>query len=80
MGVDNNKQKENSMETHLDINIPEISTVSDCPQYVSCMTEKALRWQLFSNAEFRKRCSRKLGRRVYLLPREVISFIKEQKT
>ncbi len=68
------------MENEATAFIPEITTVSECPRYVPCMSEKALRWQLFSNEKFRARCSRKFGRRVYLLPREVISFIKDQPT
>lgn len=58
--------------------IPEVATVPQCPQYLKFMTEKALRWKLFSDDEFRKRCSRKLGKRRYVLPREIIAYIQEQ--
>lgn len=57
--------------------IPEVTTISNGLPYIP-MTEKALRWALFSNDAFREKCSRKLGRRRYILPREILSFIKNQ--
>lgn len=57
--------------------IPEVTTINNGLPYIP-MTEKSLRWALFSNDEFRERCSRKLGRRRYILPREILSFIKNQ--
>jgi hypothetical protein len=58
--------------------IPEVVTIKDCPQYCPFITEKGLRWKLFRDEVFRSRCSKKVGRRRYLLPREIIAFVLEQ--
>lgn len=69
------KGKEMEMNT---LEVPEVVTVAQCPFYLKFMSEKALRWKLFADAEFRRRCSRKLGKRLYVLPREIVAYIKEQ--
>lgn len=58
--------------------LPEISTMRDGPKYCPFMTESAIRWKIFSDENFKQRCSKKVGRRRYILPREIINFIKEQ--
>jgi len=67
----------------MSININEISTeiltIRQFCQKYSFITESGLRWKLFSDTNFRKECSRRLGRRIYIIPQEVLSFIKEGK-
>lgn len=70
----NQKQLKKDMEHH----IPELATVKQCSQYIPALSEKAIRWKLFHDEEFRKRCARKFGKRVYIIPREVIKYIMEQ--
>lgn len=53
-----------------------ILTVKQFCERYPFISESGLRWKLFSDNCFRKECARKLGRRVYLLPEAVISFIK----
>ncbi len=56
--------------------VPEVTTVRQGAKYLEFMSEAALRWKLFKDEEFRKRCARKIGRRVYVLPREIIAFVR----
>ncbi len=58
--------------------IPEIATIKQGPEILPFMTESAIAWKIFRDDEFRRRCSRKVGRRRYILPREIIRFVKEQ--
>ena len=58
--------------------IPEVSTIKDGPKYLTFLTEKAIRWKLYSDEEFRRKCCRRLGRRIYLLPREIILYVQSQ--
>jgi hypothetical protein len=58
--------------------IPEIATVKDCPKYCAFMSEKALRWKIFIDPNFKDQCTRKVGRRRFMLPREVIKYILNQ--
>jgi hypothetical protein len=57
---------------------PEVTTIKGFCKRTDLMTEAAFRWKIFRDEEFRKKCTRKLGRRVYVLPREVVEYIKNQ--
>ena len=58
--------------------IPEIATFNQIDGILPFLTKGAVAWWLFRDDEFKRRCSRKIGRRRYLLPREIIRFVKEQ--
>ena len=57
--------------------VPEVIKFEDVSQYCP-MTEASARWNTFKSKDFKLRCTRKLGRRRFLLPREIIEFIKDQ--
>lgn len=54
-------------------------TVRQFSEKHPAFTQGGLRWLLFRDHSFRKVCSRKIGRRVFLHEGDTLNFINEQR-
>ena len=58
--------------------IPPYATVRQICELYPFLKEGGVRHLLFSNVSFRKKCAKKLGRKLVLDVASVLAFIKEQ--
>ncbi len=55
--------------------LPEFATVAQTLELIPALTHGGIRYMLFHDQNFRIKCSRRIGKKLYIMPREVRKFI-----